>query len=156
LDFNLVGTLTTTSKTTTLPGQTPFDCAGLFGNTCGSPLSEWRHEFRVTWESPWDATFSVNWRYFSGIGLDSNTNQPGLTNGTFDPLNAAIPAVSYFDLSGTWQADEHIELRAGITNLLDYDPHIISNLITGSGTPNVYNSYDLLGRTIFLGITGKF
>jgi outer membrane receptor protein involved in Fe transport len=51
LTFPLVGTLTTTSKTITFPGQPAFDCSGLFGNTCGSPLSKWRHQFRVTWES---------------------------------------------------------------------------------------------------------
>jgi len=92
----------------------------------------------------------------SGVRLDTNTLQPGLTNGAFDVLNATIPDVSYLDLSGSWQFDQHLEIRAGIDNVFDTDPKIISNLITGSGTPNVFNTYDVLGRNVFIAGTVKF
>jgi len=154
--FRLVGTLTSTSKSINFPGNPATDCSGLFGNTCGSPLPKWRHQFRITWESLWDVTLSAQWRFLSGVKLDTNTSQPGLSNGKFDKLNATIPDTSYLDLSGSWQFDEHLEIRAGIDNVFDTDPKIISNLITGSGTPNVYNTYDELGRNVYIAGTVKF
>ena len=51
-----------------LPSLGHYDCAGLFGVTCGTPLPKWRHRMRVTWASPWDVDFSANWRYLSGVG----------------------------------------------------------------------------------------
>ncbi|MDE2474393.1 MAG: TonB-dependent receptor [Alphaproteobacteria bacterium] len=156
LSFYFVGTYTLTSKTQTLPTQPVYDCAGLFGNTCQSPLPVWRHLVRVSWLSPWDVTLSMQWRFIGGTGLDSNTSQAALTSGTFDALNARIPAFSYFDFNAIWDLDPHLELRAGITNAFDKDPPIISNLITGTGTPNTYNTYDLLGRTVYLALTSRF
>lgn len=155
LGFHLTGTYTLTAKNQSLPTEPAYDCAGLFGNTCGSPQPDWRHHFRVNWTTPWDVTLAVTWRYMGPSALDSNTDQPALTSGSFDPLNARIPGLSYFDLSVNWQMTDELQLRAGMNNLFDSDPHIISNLITGTGSPNVYNNYDLLGRQVFLAITAR-
>ncbi len=156
VSFFFVGTYTITSKTQTLPTQPVYDCAGLFGNTCGNPLPTWRHLLRVTWLSPWDVTLSMQWRFLGGTGLDSNTTQAALTSGSFDALNARIPAFSYFDFNAIWELNPHLELRAGISNAFDKDPPIISDLITGTGTPNTYNTYDLLGRTVYVALTSRF
>jgi len=156
LVFHFVGTLTTTAKTTPFPGQPSFDCAGLYGQTCGSPLPTWRHVFGVTWETPWDFTFTTNWRFLGSSTLDSNSTQASLTNGNIDHVNGRIGDYSYIDLSGAWQFDDHVELRAGVTNVFDLDPPILDDGITGSGTPNTFNTYDLLGRSLFVAVTGKF
>jgi outer membrane receptor protein involved in Fe transport len=153
--FHLTGTYTMTAKAQNVSTNPAYDCAGLFGNTCGNPLPDWRHHVRVNWNSPWDATFAITWRYFGPSALDSNTDQPGLSSGSFDAANARIPGMNYFDISATWQVTNELQLRAGMNNLFDSDPHIISNLITGTGTPNVYNSYDLLGRQVFVALTAK-
>jgi outer membrane receptor protein involved in Fe transport len=47
-------------------------------------------------------------------------------------------------------------VRAGINNILDQDPPIISQGIAGSGAPNAYPTYDLLGRQMFISATAKF
>ena len=156
LNFTLVGTYTLTDKTQTLPSQPVYDCVGLFGNTCGNPLPAWRHVFRISWITPWDVALTTQWRYIGGSGLDSNTSQAALTSGSFDALNARIPAISYFDVNVTWPVAPHVELRAGISNIFDKNPPIISDLITGTGTPNTYNTYDLLGREVFVALTSKF
>ena len=100
-------------------------------------------------------TISPSWRFIGGSSLDSNTSQVGLTNGAFDRFNASIGAYSYFDLAVTWQATPQIEFRAGMNNIFDKDPPIIGDQITGTGTPNTYNNYDLLGRTVFIALTAK-
>jgi len=156
LNFFFVGTYTITAKNQTLPTESVYDCAGLFGNTCGNPLPAWRHLFRVSWITPWDVTLTTQWRFIGGSGLDSNTSQVALTSGKFDALNARIPSISYFDVNVSWQVAPHLVVRAGIANIFDKDPPIISDLITGTGTPNAYNTYDLLGRQMFMALTSKF
>lgn len=156
LNFFFVGTYTITAKTQTLPTEPVYDCAGLFGNTCTNPLPVWRHLFRTSWISPWDVTFSVQWRYIGGTGLDKNSSQAALTSGSFDAANARIPSFSYFDVNVSWPVAPHVVLRAGIANIFDKDPPIISDLITGTGTPNTYNTYDLLGRQVFVALTSNF
>jgi outer membrane receptor protein involved in Fe transport len=155
LGLRLTGTYTLTSKNQSLSTEPVYDCAGLFGNTCGSPLPEWRHHFRVNWETPWDVNLALTWRYIGGTGLDSNTDQPSLSSGSIDKINGHIPSVSYFDIAATWQVSDELQLRAGLNNVFDLDPHIVSDLITGTGTPNAYNNYDLLGRQVFVAITAK-
>ncbi len=155
LALHLTGTYSLTAKTKTTPAQPVYDCVGLYGNTCGGPLPTWRHNFRINWETPWDVLFAVTWRYIGGASLDSNTSNEVLTSGTIDRFNAKISSISYFDLAATWQVTKELELRGGMANIFDTDPPIISNLITGTGTPNTYNSYDLLGRTVFLSLTAK-
>jgi len=155
LGLHLTGTYTLTAKTQNVSTEPAYDCAGLFGNTCNAPQPNWRHHLRVNWQTPWEVNLAVTWRYIGPTELDGNTTQPGLSSGAFDPLNARIPGTNYFDLAATWQMTEELQLRAGINNVFDLDPHIISNLITGTGTPNTYNGYDLLGRQVFVAITAK-
>ncbi|MDR3527050.1 MAG: TonB-dependent receptor [Rhizomicrobium sp.] len=155
LAFHLTGSYTLTAKTQTTPDQPVYDCVGLFGNTCGGPLPSWRHNFRVNWETPWDVLVAVTWRYIGSSALDSNTSNPVLSNGKTDRFNAGIGVYNYFDVAATWQMTKELELRAGMANIFDTDPPIISNLITGTGTPNTYNSYDVLGRSVFVSLTAK-
>lgn len=156
LGFHLTGTYTMTAKTQTLSTEPTYDCAGLFGNTCGSPLPNWRHHFRVNWDTPWNVNLAVTWRYIGPAEYDANqSTQPALYAGSFDPFNNRIPGTSYIDLAATWNVTDQLQLRAGMNNVFDTDPYIVSNLITGTGTPNVYNNYDLLGRQVFVAVTAK-
>jgi outer membrane receptor protein involved in Fe transport len=156
LGFHLTGTYTITSKNQPVSTEQVYDCAGLYGNTCGSPLPNWRHHFRINWDTPWNVMLAVTWRYMGPSEFDANqADQPALYAGSIDRFNARIPGMNYFDLAATWQMTNELQLRAGMNNVFDTDPYIISNLITGTGTPNVYNNYDLLGRQVFVAVTAK-
>ena len=139
-----------------IPGEETYDCAGLYGNTCGAPTPSWRHNLRLTWNSPWKFTLSGQWRFMSAATLESTTNQPLIGGGGPDAFNGRIPAYSYFDLSATYSIRPGFTLRAGINNIFDKDPPLLNDDITGSGTPNTYNNYDLLGRQVFVGLTADF
>jgi iron complex outermembrane recepter protein len=154
LSFHMVGTYTLKIDTQVLPTEPVYDCTGLFGATCGTVNPTWRHQLRVSWQTPWDVLISPQWRFIDGTALDTNSPQPGLGNGAFDSHNAHMAAISYFDLAVTWQATPNISLRVGMNNILDRDPPIVSSLIAGTGSPNAYPTYDLLGRTMFLAVTG--
>ncbi|MFZ1990934.1 MAG: TonB-dependent receptor [Alphaproteobacteria bacterium] len=148
------------------PGSV-YDCAGLWGNTCGIQ-PEWRHTLRASWDSPWDFLISAQWRYFGTAGLDAASNQTALQDPALTPGLpwATIPSVSYFDLSGTWNFRPGVTFRGGINNILDKDPPVIPGAgdvgnnsgegASGVGGPNAYPTYDLLGREFFLGVNFKF
>jgi outer membrane receptor protein involved in Fe transport len=169
LAFNFVGTFTDKLVTQPFKGFTTFDCAGLFGATCGTPTPQWRHKLRVTWESPWDVQLSVSWRHLSGSKLDINTSNP-LLNGSCgssglpcpDLADGHIAAYDYFDLAANWTVTKGIELRGGVNNVFDKDPPLVDSANYGvSGAPfgngNTYPGvYDSMGRTLFLGVTIKY
>jgi outer membrane receptor protein involved in Fe transport len=144
----------------TLPTPKDYDCAGLFGATCQTLNPRWRHTLRLSWNTPWDVTASLFWRHIGGTSLDTNSSPTGrnkdLSNGKTDTFNPSLPPKSYMDIAGTWQAGHGITVRAGINNLFDTDPPLVSADITQTGSPNTYPTYDLLGRVFFVGATAKF
>ncbi len=171
LGVNFVGTLLNSLETHPISGfEGGYDCAGLYGYTCGSPDPRWRHKLRVTWTTPWDVDLSIQWRHLSGVRLDSNTADP-LLNGACggsatspapcpDPVDAAIPAYDYFDLSGDWNIRSGVDFHAGVNNVFDKNPPLIFAGIAGPsqlGNGNTFpGTYDSLGRQIFVGVTIKY
>ena len=161
LDFNFNGTYTAT-LTTFLPDGTGYDCVGLYGLVCGIPTPKWRHDMRVTWDSPWNLQISANWRFIGSSSLDFNTNVPDLQDGAFkDPLStdAHIPTVSYLDLSFKYRVNDKVSLRGGVNNVLDTVPPLLDSNSFGISAPpfgngNTYPQlYDPLGRMMFIGFT---
>jgi len=179
LAFNLTGTWLDRLVTEAIPGFPEYNCAGLYGLICSSgatssgPIPKWRHKFRVTWSTPWDVDFSLQWRYIGATSLDADTSDPlkgggpGLItcpngnqiSGVGDCLDSRISSYSYFDLAGDWTIRQGIDLRAGINNLFDIEPPVISTsaLPLGSGNGNTFPGiYDGLGREIFVSATVKY
>jgi outer membrane receptor protein involved in Fe transport len=80
-------------------------------------------------------------------------------SGAGDCLNAQIASYDYFDLSADWNVREGIDLRAGVENIFDIEPPIVSLSACPTGPCN-NNSwpgvYDVLGRTLFVAATIKY
>ena len=55
-----------------------------------------------------------------------------------------------------WRVNSTLTVRAGVNNILDQDPPLMDQTIAGTGEPNSYPTYDLLGRQIFISATAKF
>jgi outer membrane receptor protein involved in Fe transport len=49
-----------------------------------------------------------------------------------------------------------VQIRGGVNNLLDKDPPVVTSEITAGGAANTYETYDLLGRQVYLAVTAKF
>jgi outer membrane receptor protein involved in Fe transport len=156
LSFTLNGATVLESVTTPAPGAGSYDCTGLFGTICAVITPEWRHNLRMSWASPWDVDFSLNWRFIGGTDLDTNEADPDLNNGNFDEFNAHLPSISYIDLSALWGFGAGSTVRVGVNNVLDKDPPLISTEVSGTGGPNSYPTYDILGRQAFVGFTQRF
>jgi outer membrane receptor protein involved in Fe transport len=155
--------------TTPYPGSASYDCAGLFGSTCnnGSVNPHWRHNLRLTWDTPWKVLLSAQWRFIGPTSFDNNSTNPLLqgneeasagATSTYDAYNARIPSFSYLDLTAAWHALGNLELRAGVNNVLDKDPPIVpsGDISANSGPANSYPTYDYLGRQVFVAFTAKF
>lgn len=153
LTFQLVGTLL--DELVTDPGAatgiTPYDCVGGYSTICGTPNPEWRHRFRVSWETPWDWSFSGTWRHYGEVERRNaaNANIPGRLDSHWD-------AEDYFDLAGNWQVMENTNIRFGVNNVFDNDPPI-SAAVGTTGNGNTFpQTYDALGRWVFIGATVDF
>ena len=119
------------------------ECTGKFsGALCGIPNPEWRHHFRVGWETPWNVDVSLTWRYYDGV-----TN---IANGTAANIDYELGEQNYFDLVANWAVTEKSSVILGINNVLDDDPPITSAVGT-TGNGNTFpQTYDALGRWIFV------
>ena len=132
-------------------GAHTYDCAGLFGSTCQTVNPRWHHMFRTTWDTPWNMSASLTWRYIGSVSQDNNSGDPTLhfaTFGGYDFYNATIPSYSYLDLEATWNVNSVLQIRAGANNILDRDPPIINTDIVAGGAANTYSIYDMFGRQL--------
>jgi iron complex outermembrane receptor protein len=151
------------------PGLGSYDCSGLYGLTCGTPSPEYRHKLRTTWQSPMNLTLSAQWRYFGATDLDKNQSDPELQDGTPNLIDAELKAKNYLDLSATYALPpmgdwmKSMQLRAGINNVLDTQPQVVSsnnpNPVSSPpfGNGNTFpNVYDVQGTSFFIGLGADF
>ncbi|MEO6434050.1 MAG: TonB-dependent receptor [Sphingomicrobium sp.] len=161
LQFSLVGTYLDKFVIEPVGGAASvgkYDCAGLFGDSCGTPNPEWRHRFRVSVPLNGNLSVSALWRYFSKVDLDYDQDNPLFGGGpgfsTDNALVGKIKAQNYIDLSLS-AAFERYSMRLGVNNVFDRDPPITPNF-SSNGSNTFANVYDSLGRYIFAGVTVDF
>ena len=151
------------SQTEPFPGLGTYDCAGYYGGTaCQNPNPKWRHKMRGTWATPWNLDLALTWRHIDSVDYIGTNPSPllNLGPGGTPATDATMAARDYFDLAGAWQINKTFSLRGGINNIFDQDPPIVGNVATGPGSTGNGNTfpqtYDALGRLIFLNLTMKF
>ena len=57
-----------------------YDCAGHFGNQCWQPNARWRHRFRASWQTGFNATISLGWRFIGSTVIDDASDNPDLAD----------------------------------------------------------------------------
>ncbi|WP_223276588.1 TonB-dependent receptor domain-containing protein [Sphingomonas daechungensis] len=152
----------------------PYSCKGRFGPVCSggtvaasAPIPEWRHKLRTTWTSNFGLGLSLQWRYIGKVSAET-LDASNTVNGafTYDP-GLHVKAQNYLDISATYTLMDRINLRAGVNNLTDNDPPLItsgngnrpgSNLCpAGPCNGNTYpGTWDALGRLLWVGATIDF
>ena len=156
LAFNLTGTYLDELITQPAPGldvdpdpdvfNDSYDCAGFYSTVCFTPKPEWRHRFRTSWQTPWDVDLSLTWRYFASVTGISRPNEEIPET----QLDHELPAEDYFDLAANWAITEKAAVTLGINNVLDDNP-TISGSVGTTGNGNTYpQTYDALGRFVFV------
>ncbi|MEM7357624.1 MAG: TonB-dependent receptor [Pseudomonadota bacterium] len=130
--------------------DTVNECAGNFGNTCGSPLNEIIINTRVTWNSgPWGISGLI--RYLSAADDDSLDNA-GLTRD--DVLVDKISAEVYLDLAMTYDFSDDFSVTLGFNNILDTEPTPLGDVAEQVNT--FPSTYDLLGPRFFFSADYRF
>jgi iron complex outermembrane receptor protein len=130
-----------------LPGSPVLDFAGSIGNSQVSPEMSHPH-----WKANTafgyaigPVSAAVHWRYIAAMKhqdlvVDPTATTPGV--GTYN----------YFDFDAHWNVIEHLELTAGLTNIGDKAPPIVSGQPLSTDTA----TYDIIGRTYYVGFKAKF
>jgi iron complex outermembrane receptor protein len=130
-----------------LPGSPVLDYAGSIGNAQVSPEishPHWKANTGLGYAiGPVSAT--LHWRYIAAMKHQDQVVDPTATT-------PGVPAYSYFDFDAHWSALEHLDLTVGMTNLFDKSPPFVSGqpLTTDTAT------YDIIGRTYYVGFKAKF
>jgi len=157
--FTINGSYLLKDAITPYQGAHTYDCSGLFGAVCQTVTPKWRHVARASWETPWNVDLTLSWRYLGKVSLDQNSSDPTLnfaSFGVYDSFNREISGYSYLDLAVAWNVYTGVQIRGGVNNLLDKDPPVVTSEITAGGAANTYETYDLLGRQVYLAVTAKF
>lgn len=147
LRVNSVVTYLRSFKVASLPGSPILDYAGSTGNSSVSPQishPKWKANTTLGYAvGPLNIAFT--WRYIDKMKHQDQVANPSATT-------AGVKAYSYFDANATYRFGEKIELSAGFNNITDKTPPFVSGqpLTTDSAT------YDIIGRTFFVGAKARF
>ena len=147
LSFFYLGTLLDEFASTTIasiPERVSF-----FEGTFGQP--KYRHTSRLTFaDGP--AQLSLRWRF------EGKTQSPRIRNvfngitrvGTSPALitKPYVDAISYFDLTASYDVTENFTFTAGVNNILDKQPPVLGTDAEQANTLPSY--YDVLGRDFFV------
>ncbi len=149
-----------------------YNCAGYFGPSCSdlsktpsAPSPKWRHNARLSLNTPGGMGFSLQWRYINGVKFEgrSPAGTPLAVAGAETFLYSSIGAQNYFDLSTTMRFADKFTFRLGVNNILDRQPPLVSSGSPATGANNgcatgcngntFPSVYDSLGRYVYAGVT---
>jgi iron complex outermembrane receptor protein len=128
-------------KSQALPG----DAIQEFKGTVGTVI-------RPTWQSTTTFRYDLNalalnlrWRHIPSMKDITSVTRPA------SPA-AGVEKYDIFDLGVRYALSKNIDLRAGITNLFNKDPA----LVPGNQNLTIPSSYDIIGRSYYLGARTRF
>ena len=155
LSFDLVATYLIDYLVEEVDGLPKLACDGKYGAACdvyaAVPLPKWRHKLRTTWETPIGVDASVTWRYMTSVDLFGVANPDSSVN-----RDHTLGSRNYIDLAASYNVTEKWNVRIGANNLLDKDPPLTAQQ-SGFTNGNTYpQTYDALGRYLFIGTTIDF
>jgi len=164
LSFSLIGTwldelIADTGIDPAGPTDGRINCAGFYGNQCGTPNPKWRHTARISYTHPDGYGLSARWRHFGSVDVDDLSTDPDLIGANTQPGHRTLGQQNYFDLTFTARVGDHYAFRLGVNNILDRDPPTTGsqNCPPGPCNGNTWSQvYDALGRYIFAGVTLDF
>ena len=140
-------TYTRSFDVSSLPGAPALNFAGSIGNAAVSndiAHPHWKANTALGWRRG-PVSAGVHWRFIGSMVHQDRIVSPTATT-------PGVPAYSYFDLDANCSIGAHLQLNAGVTNVTDKGPPLVSGapLTTDPAT------YDILGRAYFVGVKATF
>jgi iron complex outermembrane recepter protein len=152
---SLVGSYSLEQEIEPLPGVNPaatFDCAGVINIACQTP--DWRHTLRSTFSRDWYSV-SARWRHVGGMDYDNQDGDSGHSpTRSWSALANGLGSYNYFDLSGSFDVIDNVNLTVGINNILDKEPPMVGGTLQLNA--NSLGGYDQLGRFMFANVNVRF
>ncbi len=164
LGLNFLGTWTDKFDSTPALGLPTNECAGRFGNTCGSPIPKYKWTSRASFmDGP--MTTSIRWRHLGAVRDDDDSTDYTAFNGV-----ERIDAYDLIDLTLAFDINENATFTFGVNNVfntLPFTPSFNGNIVDGRDNnlllgdnqeqANTYPSiYDVIGRDFFASVAFKF
>ena len=154
LSTSLVGSYALEQEVEPLPGVNPlatFDCAGVINIACQTP--DWRHTLRSSFSRDW-YTVSARWRHVGGMDYENQNGTPGTVDQILVGLGGSLGSYNYFDLSGSFDVIDNVNLTVGVNNIFDKEPPMVGGTLQLNG--NSIGGYDQLGRFMFANVNVRF
>ncbi len=128
-------------------------CAGAFGDFCGTPRNETQINTRATWTTG-PLSLSGLVRYYSSAEDERITNGDLDAAGIADLSVPKIDAITYLDLSASYEFTDAFTLNFGIKNVTEEESTFVGDTQEQANTfPELY---DVIGRRFFLSGSYKF
>lgn len=141
LTFNTVLGYKMHYKQQTLAGTPWQDYKGTNGN---GYFPKWQTVTSIGYN--WGpAQISLRQRYFGSMRDGTSVTRPA------SPA-PGVPSYASYDLNASYQVNDNVTLRGGITNLADKQPLVVGGTL---GNTNA-GIYDIIGRSFFLAIRAKY
>ena len=144
LDLQWISTFHDEDSTVLLAGQSPIECAGKLGGSCSGNFIRATPDYRGL----------LSGAYNSGsLTLRTDIEMIGefsLAPDAFPNNNVPVDAQFYWDLAGTYQITDRIQVFGGISNVLDEQPPLIGFRAGGDSNTQA-QLYDTVGRRYFIG-----
>jgi outer membrane receptor protein involved in Fe transport len=137
-----------------------YDCVGYFGSQCGQTNPDWSHRARQQWDTSFDTSFSLVWRYTGSASNDDFSPNDTLADPDVRELErvndvAGVDPYSLFDLAATYTFEHGVQVTIGVNNVLDTEPPMWPGLQDNPWV-NTYAIYDPLGRYVFTSVRYQF
>ena len=155
-DATLMGTWQGATSFERSISEVRVNCAGYFGSpACYAPQPKWRHNARLTWQTPWQqAALSLNWRHIGATSYAGNSDDPAVKGGAATSTAfAKVSAYNYIDFAASARLRRNLTLHLSVNNLFDLTPPITpsTNVDGTTNNPNTWaGTYDALGRAIMV------
>ncbi len=127
--------------------ETGYECAGYIDSTCW-PTPEWRT--RTT------ATFSTGGSWSVGATLRTMSAVENLYTADAVATENLGKDLSWLDVNASYQILGNTTLRLSIQNLLDKQPPVVGDVLSGGYANTVSGNYDMLGQYWNLSIDTVF
>lgn len=126
-----------------LPG-TPFqEFSGTIDYTNNLPLPKWR--WLTTFNAGYEgAEIGLRWRHLNAMRDVSSVISTIVAPG--------VPAYDVFDVVGRIAVNDRFSLRLGVTNIADRAPPVVQ----GTAGFTLPGTYDIVGRSFYVGVTTRF
>lgn len=133
-----------------IAGVPSIDFAGTasyFGAGLGTSFPEWKATWNINWNFMDDYAVDVRARYIDSMENRLSREFPGETEFT------GPDAVWYWDVAGTWNINDAVQLRLGVNNVFDKEAETYAPNVQSGTDPS---TYDVVGRRVFGSLRLRF